>query len=470
MNGKCPAGYHSIGTHDDGTPFCSGDDSVPNADGSCVAQRPILFQGRCVDKLPVLAGSTTGAGGGFIQMIPSVPANKDGTCPTGSHNVGSSGNAGTPGTGSINCISDKPATPTNTGGTTNMPVTCENGKHADASGNCVSDFLPLPGGKCVTGTHPMTHAGTVNCFPDDRPLDTDLNCVTGRIFDLKVNKCVLINPPTPPNLPSRVNPLPGGGCPSGYRLSPLIGDCVKDTPATATYHLPPGEIFKSKLPDGSCPAGYRAFQDFTLNKESCRINSQQKLPDGSCPPGTILADVSTEDNCVKPPVLPGSKTGAGGGFIQMIPSVPANKDGTCPTGSHNVGSSGSAGQPGTGSINCIADKPSTPTQTGNTGGTTGTTTNTGTPTGTTKSTGGTSTTTTTPMKTGTGGTTTTGTGTTTNTGKPTTPSTTTTKSLTPPPTSTATPNSIVNNKNVIRGASGGGGSGTARYCSSTANQ
>ena len=46
----------------------------------------------------------------------------------------------------------------------------------------------------------------------------------------------------------------------------------------------------------------------------------------------------------------------------MIPSVPANKDGTCPTGSHNVGESGSAGQPGTGSVNCIADKPSTPTQ------------------------------------------------------------------------------------------------------------
>jgi hypothetical protein len=62
--------------------------------------------------------------------------------------------------------------------------------------------------------------------------------------------------------------------------------------------------------------------------------------------------------------------------------------------------------------------------------------------------------------TGTGGTTTTGTGTTTNTGKPTTPFTTSTKSPTPPPSPTATPNSIVNNKNVIRGATGGGGSGT----------
>ena len=33
--------------------------------------------------------------------------------------------------------------------------------------------------------------------------------------------------------------------------------------------------------------------------------------------------------------------------------VPANKDGSCPAGSHEAGgSSGNAGQPGTGSVNC----------------------------------------------------------------------------------------------------------------------
>jgi hypothetical protein len=59
-----------------------------------------------------------------------------------------------------------------------------------------------------------------------------------------------------------------------------------------------------------------------------------------------------------PAVLPGSKTGTQGGFIQMIPSTPPNPDGTCPAGSHNVGGSpGNAGQPGTGSLVCALDNP-----------------------------------------------------------------------------------------------------------------
>jgi len=45
----------------------------PNADGSCPPSAPILWEGRCVDKLPVLPGSNTGTGGGFIQMLPTKP-------------------------------------------------------------------------------------------------------------------------------------------------------------------------------------------------------------------------------------------------------------------------------------------------------------------------------------------------------------------------------------------------------------
>jgi hypothetical protein len=43
----------------------------PNAGGTCPPSSPILFEGRCYDKLPVLPGS--GNGGGFIQMIPTKP-------------------------------------------------------------------------------------------------------------------------------------------------------------------------------------------------------------------------------------------------------------------------------------------------------------------------------------------------------------------------------------------------------------
>ena len=45
-----------------------------------------------------------------------------------------------------------------------------------------------------------------------------------------------------------------------------------------------------------------------------------------------------------------------------VSTVPANKDGSCPAGSHEVGGAlGSAGQPGTGFVSCISDKPTTTT-------------------------------------------------------------------------------------------------------------
>ena len=106
-----------------------------------------------------------------------------------------------------------------------------------------------------------------------------------------------------------------------------------------------------------CPSGYHSTD------VQCEINSQQKLPNGMCPDGTIL---TTDDRCVTPPVLSESTTGSGGEFIQMIPlkttppkqvEVPANPDGTCPAGSYSVGSSGNAGQPGTGSVICLANTP-----------------------------------------------------------------------------------------------------------------
>jgi hypothetical protein len=107
-------------------------------------------------------------------MIPSVPANKDGTCPTGSHSVGSSGNAGQPGSGSITCLSDKPPTPTPT---------------------------PTPSTQSQKSQLPPT--------PTPTPTPT---------------------PSTQSNLPIVVKQLPGGGCPSGYHL--VSGVCIKNIGTT----------------------------------------------------------------------------------------------------------------------------------------------------------------------------------------------------------------------------------------------
>lgn len=116
--------------------------------------------------------------------------------------------------------------------------------------------------------------------------------------------------------------------------------------------------------------------------------------DGTCPPGRIHLPGPDQYYCSIPPVLPGSTTGNGGGFIQMIPMktgiVPAipicpagdapdangncipNEghmlNGKCPSGSHSIGTEGNDGVIPI----CQLDNPSTPTP--GTGGTTSSTT------------------------------------------------------------------------------------------------
>ncbi|HJT49476.1 MAG TPA: hypothetical protein VJ729_14925 [Nitrososphaeraceae archaeon] len=67
------------------------DGSTPDANGNCLTcpSNTQLFDGKCVGQLPVIPGSNTGTGGGFIQLgnakptVVYVPMNKDGTCPPG---------------------------------------------------------------------------------------------------------------------------------------------------------------------------------------------------------------------------------------------------------------------------------------------------------------------------------------------------------------------------------------------------
>jgi hypothetical protein len=101
-DGSCPEGSYSVGSSGNagqpgtGSTFCfknvrveppcdqpdfirfhgicyQGKETVPNPDGNCPPTTPILFEGRCLDKLPVLPGTSTGSGGGFIQMFPVKP-------------------------------------------------------------------------------------------------------------------------------------------------------------------------------------------------------------------------------------------------------------------------------------------------------------------------------------------------------------------------------------------------------------
>jgi PsbP-like protein len=122
-----------------------GDKCLPLAQENCPPTTPILFQGKCVDKLPVIAGSSTGAGGGFIQMFPVkpdgsigssgavvvyVPANKDGSCTPGDdpssggycrhklQSAANTGGGGTEGTTTGTTTTTTPPKPTTQTGTT----------------------------------------------------------------------------------------------------------------------------------------------------------------------------------------------------------------------------------------------------------------------------------------------------------------------------------------------------------------
>ena len=134
-NGNCPVSTSTLKGFTTNAPTLVNpgpSNIVPNGTSprfeiNCPSMTPIFYQGKCVDQLPVIGGSTTGSGGGFIQMMPIKPDNNgansaggtspsqyvsavDGKCPAGSREVGgSSGNAGQPGTGSIICRSDNPS-------------------------------------------------------------------------------------------------------------------------------------------------------------------------------------------------------------------------------------------------------------------------------------------------------------------------------------------------------------------------
>jgi len=108
-------------------------------------------------------------------------------------------------------------------------------------------------------------------------------------------------------------------------LPPQLGSQEKQ----AHYNLPYEVTHIKQLPDGSCPTDYH-YSTNSSSDRYCLINVYQKNPDGSCPVGIVM---TTNNECVKMPVLPGTSTGStGGGFIQMFPtSPPTSPPATSPT-------------------------------------------------------------------------------------------------------------------------------------------
>jgi hypothetical protein len=218
------------------------------------------------------------------------------------------------------------APPATTDNTPTPPQTCSDGSAPASDGTCPS----------TTPSPPPTPAPAVDCnaTPDDPSCPTNTNTTTtlapteqntapktlikqtcppqpidasGQCpgVDLRGGGLGLPPPPqgTCPPLPIDAN----GNCPG---VDMRGGGLGLPPPPQAHFNLPPNVMVKPILSDGSCQAGYH------IDNGNCAIDSVHKLPNGNCPVGAIM---TTTNICVTTPVLPGSTTGPGGGFIQMIP-------------------------------------------------------------------------------------------------------------------------------------------------------
>ncbi|HEY1248950.1 MAG TPA: hypothetical protein VGE97_08195, partial [Nitrososphaera sp.] len=336
-DGTCPAGSHKFGA------VCEKDtlQSISGVGGSTTP-----------GTRTTTTTTTPTAQDGHILIMP----NADDTCPTGSHKFGAI------------CEKDT-VPPTSDGGATTTPASneppltpqqqyeaCLKGIGGDIPGNCKppsatiteQNVAPLetltPQQICKDGSIPAANG---ICQDGSTPqqacqggevLDAKGGCLSpgvassiknGTLIPLGNGKFKLATAPPVPNTNSIAPICPvgfhlalskcvvnSGGCPSG-----TVQDDDMCSPSQAHYNIPSNV---AKLQDGTCPSGYHSTD------VQCEINSQQKLPNGMCPDGTVL---TTDDRCVTMPVLPGTTTGSGGGFIQMFPiqTTPALPPATSPT-------------------------------------------------------------------------------------------------------------------------------------------
>jgi hypothetical protein len=226
---------------------------------------------------------------------------------------GSSGNSGGSATSPLS-ISNRGNFPATTiDNTPTSPKMCSDGSPPASDGSC-----PSP-----TALPPASPAVDCNATPNDPTCHTTTTTAPAE-QNFAPNT---LTQPRCPLLPIDAN----GNCPridmqgGGLGLPPLVGSQEKQQ---AHYNLPYDAWRAKQLPDGSCPADYHYNSNSTTG-QYCILNIHLKNPDGSCPVGTIM---TTTNVCVKMPVLPGTSTGSGGGFIQMFPtSPPTSPPATPPT-------------------------------------------------------------------------------------------------------------------------------------------
>jgi hypothetical protein len=144
-------------------------------------------------------------------------------------------------------------------------------------------------------------------------------CDTGQHFDANANACVAdtVNPTLLENLPPTPPPAsPGiGECPGGAQPDES-GNCPASPPTATEQNTAPQTLTQQTCADGAAPDANGNCPTSTPTLAPKGVVPAN--PDGSCPPEMTKIDV----RCVG--VLPGSTTGPGGGFIQMIPTPPTS--------------------------------------------------------------------------------------------------------------------------------------------------
>jgi hypothetical protein len=340
---SCPSGYHLVRSD-----RCT-------ADGvSCPSGTVQLSEVTCGPQ-PEPATTTTPA---QPPTQIEVPANPDGSCPAGSFRVGSAGNAGQPGTGSSTCLSNTPPAgrPTDTPPATPtqqklaplqtlspQQQTCKDGSTPNANGICQDGSTAQQ--KTCPGLQVLTDKG--NCVTHGES-DAIKN---GTLVDIGNNQFQLGTRPPEPNT-NTIAPicrmdthLVGSKCVYNGATCP-IGTVMGDDGLTCSTVK---QVELRVNPDGTCPAGsFRVGSAGNAGQPGtgstfCFKNVRVEAPcdqpdfirwhgicyqgketvpnlDGNCPPTTpILFEARCLD---KLPVLPGTSTGSGGGFIQMFPAKP----------------------------------------------------------------------------------------------------------------------------------------------------
>ena len=267
---------------------------------------------------PVIPGSTTGSGGGFVQMLPVKPENNDansttpsqyvdavdGKCPAGSHEAGGSpGNAGQPGTGFVNCrldnspVNSQATLPTSTSPeqppADTLPGSAEQidpllrltqqtcpPLPIDASGRCPG--IDMRGGGL--GLPPVKEYDTIK----EKSLLPDGSC--DGVFDPSTNKCYEGSNHAPA--------CPGAADTDASHGRDIYGYChdqngaqLPDTECSilegvhvASDHRQICFIGQdiARAPDGTCRSGYFPTG---VNNDQCSLKIHDPLPDGSCPAG-----------------------------------------------------------------------------------------------------------------------------------------------------------------------------------------